>query len=125
MVKFDEDLQRNQDYDFFVRLHLMENWVFFDSFDVVIHWRKGETRSHHFDSNIAFCEKHKDLVQDKDLLYKYYYNYWLIAKKTGSAQAGYFLNEMKKMFPIVGMKNKIRFLFKEAFFRYYLAKKQI
>ncbi|MEX2567760.1 MAG: glycosyltransferase family 2 protein [Cyclobacteriaceae bacterium] len=124
-VKFDEDLQRNQDYDFFIRLHLVENWVFFDSFDVVIHWLKGETRSHHFDSNIAFCEKHKNLVQDEDLLYKYYYNYWLIAKKTKSEKARYFLKEMKKMFFHVGIKNKLRFLFKEAFFRYYKVKKLI
>ncbi len=124
-VKFDEDLQRNQDYDFFIRLHLVENWVFFDSFDVVIHWLKGEARNYHFDSNIAFCEKYKNLVQNKDLLYQFYYNYWLIAKKNRSDKAGYFLKEMRKMFFNVGLKNKIRFLFKAAFFRYYKVKKQI
>ncbi|MFC4872849.1 glycosyltransferase family 2 protein [Negadavirga shengliensis] len=124
-VKFDEDLQRNQDYDFFIRLHLVENWTFYDNFDVVIHWKKGQTRNHHFDSNITFCETYKNLVQNMNLLYQFYYNYWLIAKKARSDKAEYFLKEMRKMFPKVGIKNKIRFLFKEVFFRYYKVKKVI
>ncbi|WP_439481750.1 glycosyltransferase family 2 protein [Cyclobacterium plantarum] len=125
MVKFDENLQRNQDYDFFIRIHQKENWIFFDSFDVIIHWLKGETRNHHFDSNIAFCEKHKYLVNNSNLLYKYYYNNWLVAKKVRSSKADYFLKQMKKMFFEVSLKNKIRFLFRQFLFRFYMAKKLI
>jgi len=124
-IRFDESLLRNQDYDFFIRIHLHSSWIFYDNFDILVHWLKGENRNYHFSSNIAFIEKHKHLTKDFNLLFRFFYNNWLIAYKLHSAESTYFLKEMKNLFPNVNGKNKLRYILRRVMFLYYVQRKLV
>lgn len=58
-ILWDDTLFRNQDLDYSIRF--AEAYSFFPSTDLtcVVHWKKGDQRNEHFESNIKFINKHK------------------------------------------------------------------
>ena len=58
-ILWDETLFRNQDLDYSIRFS--ETFKFLPSIDLtcIVHWKKGDQRNEHLESNIKFIEKHK------------------------------------------------------------------
>ena len=59
-VRWDEALERHQDYDFSIRFSDKFSFKPSQMPTAVIHWAKGDKRNEHIKSQIAFIEKHKD-----------------------------------------------------------------
>jgi glycosyltransferase involved in cell wall biosynthesis len=58
-VLWDEALYRNQDLDFCIRYSDQFNFVPVLQFTTIIHWKKGEKRNEHLESNMHFSKKHQ------------------------------------------------------------------
>src|SRR5690606_276329 len=58
-VKFDENLQRHQDFDFFIRTSEVAKWTYFENYDVIINWEGNPgKRDIDFDSCSSFYKNH-------------------------------------------------------------------
>lgn len=47
-VLFDEEMLRHQDYDFFIRVNSICDWVYFENFDVQINWNEDKKKEGEF-----------------------------------------------------------------------------
>jgi len=76
-ILWDETFIRHQDYDFSVRF--AEKYIFSPTNDItcIVHWKKGELRTQHIESQIKFIEKYRDTIIPK--LYNQYF-YILFSK---------------------------------------------
>jgi glycosyltransferase involved in cell wall biosynthesis len=70
-VKFDENLLRHQDFDFFIRVGEELKWCYFDNYDVVVHWPINMKRNIDYESCCTFYEKHVIKSKNKDIRVKY------------------------------------------------------
>jgi len=59
-VKFDEELKRHQDYDFFIRLGKQYQWFYNPNSKSIVDWSTINTRRTDFDSYLTVYERHKD-----------------------------------------------------------------
>jgi len=104
-VMWDEELWRNQDYDFSIRF--AEKFVFKCDPEptVRVHWGKGHKRKLgdvHFLSQKRFIEKHKKKIS-KPALVNYYHAMKKEAEETGKMEGvEYYNNKLKEIAP--GMK---------------------
>lgn len=72
LSKFDEDLQRHQDYDFFVSVSEVTDWMYFENYDVTIHWAHNPfNKKIDFVSCSAFYEKHSFKSRDQSVRINY------------------------------------------------------
>lgn len=58
-ILWDESLYRNQDLDFCIRYSDQFNFIPVLHFTTIVHWKKGEKRNEHFESNMLFSKKHQ------------------------------------------------------------------
>ncbi|UZD23934.1 glycosyltransferase family 2 protein [Algoriphagus halophytocola] len=73
-VKFDEMLQRHQDFDFFIKVSQFTDWVYFESKDIIVYNDQLSPKKIDFESCIAFYKTHKEmsLIRKNRI---YYLNY--------------------------------------------------
>jgi glycosyltransferase involved in cell wall biosynthesis len=57
-IRFDENLKRHQDYEFFVRFALAYKWSASPHLSLIIHWKKGAVRNRHAASEIQFVSRY-------------------------------------------------------------------
>jgi len=95
-IKFDENLQRNQDWDFFIRFGKRYNWIFNNSICVIAHSSKRKVfTNEHFESFIRFYKKYGDQIEDRENRKKYLFSYYKNALKAGNKKALiFFKNEI-------------------------------
>jgi len=70
-VRFDENMIRHQDYDFFIRAHLIQPSVYFENFDVVVNWTRPNLKKVNYFDCIPFYEKHSALSKEKNIRIRY------------------------------------------------------
>ena len=66
-IKFDEQLKRHQDYDFFIRLGQKYNWNYNPNCSTFINWSTIQTRRVDFESCIVVYNRHKYEFKNKHL----------------------------------------------------------
>lgn len=103
-IKFDENLHRHQDWDFFIRFGEKYSWSYNNSIDVIIHWDMDTTNKiFDFKSCIRFYQKHGYKIQDNQNKEEYLYTMFkkAVVRKAMSA-AEFYKDEMSKKngFPI-------------------------
>ncbi|MBL4651466.1 MAG: hypothetical protein JKY53_01175 [Flavobacteriales bacterium] len=59
-VRWDESLERHQDYDFSIRFSEKNSFKPSQSLTAIIHWTKSEKRNEHIESQLTFIKKHAD-----------------------------------------------------------------
>ncbi|MFC0263482.1 glycosyltransferase family 2 protein [Fontibacter flavus] len=64
-VKFDEKLDRHEDFDFIVRANAYSKWKYFESDDVIINWMNRGNKRVDFTGCVNFYLKNKKLSTDK------------------------------------------------------------
>lgn len=57
--RWDENLKRHQDYEFFIAVYRLFGWQYFNRPTYIIHWNGRDIRHHHFDSYWMFYNKYK------------------------------------------------------------------
>lgn len=70
LCKFDPNLKRHQDYDFFVRFHYQCGWKQLDHYSVLIHWEEGRVVNRDYQSEMSFITKNREMISPK--VYKRY-----------------------------------------------------
>jgi glycosyltransferase involved in cell wall biosynthesis len=70
-VRFDENMLRHQDYDFFIRVNEVCKWRYFENFDVKIIWNAPRFKNFNFNYCIPFYLKHSS--KSNDILVKINY----------------------------------------------------
>ncbi|MDN3690583.1 glycosyltransferase family 2 protein [Cyclobacterium jeungdonense] len=70
-VMFDENLMRHQDYDFFIRAHMVSPWKYFENYDVRVNWTRADLKKINYYNCIPFYEKHWEKSANKAIRYKY------------------------------------------------------
>jgi glycosyltransferase involved in cell wall biosynthesis len=74
-IMWDETLLRHQDLDFSVRFASKYKFIPCDEVTCIVHWKKGEIRTEHFESQIRFIDKYKKMILP--LVYnKYFSNFY-------------------------------------------------
>lgn len=61
-VKWDDELSRNQDYDFFIRVAKTIGWVYDPNVTYTVMWTAGVVRKHHFSSYQLFFLRYRSLM---------------------------------------------------------------
>ncbi len=99
-IRWDEDLYRNQDYDFSIRFTERFDFRCDTRLTIKIHWHKGykqKLNDTHFASQKLFIEKHKKEISKKALV-NYLYAMQREAVEIGNEkQQEYYLNEIRKV----------------------------
>lgn len=75
-IMWDETLLRHQDLDFSVRFASKYKFIPCDEVTCIVHWKKGEIRTEHFESQIRFIDKHKKIILPS-VYNKYFSNFYL------------------------------------------------
>lgn len=70
-VKFDENLRRHQDYDFFIRIGQHTLWKLINNTDVFIFTSNAGLKKIDFNSCVMFYDNHKKLSLDSDIRKRY------------------------------------------------------
>ncbi len=70
-VRFDENLKRHQDYDFFIRIGLHSKWKFVNHSNVYLFQSDLGKQKIDFNSCMIFYDKHKHLSLDSNIRRKY------------------------------------------------------
>lgn len=98
-VRFNEELQRHQDYDFFVRFGEKFEWYFNPSNQVVFSQDLQKNYSKmNFNSYILVYDKYKDLIINPEIKTKYLKKMYLQSVISGSLIGkSYFEKELKKI----------------------------
>lgn len=66
-IKFDEKLQRHQDYDFFIRLGEKYSWIYNSNCITEIDWSTINQRHTDFNSCVSVYKQHKNEFKNKNL----------------------------------------------------------
>ncbi|MBS9525595.1 glycosyltransferase family 2 protein [Litoribacter alkaliphilus] len=106
-VLFDEDLKRHQDYDFFIRAHLIKPWKYFENYDVKVNWTRPNINKINYYNCIPFYEKHWEKSKNKRTRHKY------ILRITSLSIRGNYKNNLASYFRNVLRKEDYKFSFKE------------
>ncbi|NPA36168.1 MAG: glycosyltransferase family 2 protein [Chlorobi bacterium] len=98
-IHWDEELYRNQDYDFSIRFADRFVFVCDPRVTIRVHWHKGYKRKLgdvHFASQKRFIEKHKGKISQEALV-NFYYSMRKEAEETGNISAyAFYDSELKK-----------------------------
>lgn len=122
-VKFDENLQRHQDWDFFIRFGQKYSWVFNDQINVSIHWPNDNvTRKIDFASCIAFYQKYRNQISHKETAVKYLRSMYNIAVMQKEDEA---LKFYKKELEKYGKGNDLALKFPQCYRVYRLFKNKL
>ena len=70
-IKWDEKLKRHQDYDFGIKFSSHFKFMPCESITCIVHWKKGEKRNHHLNSQIQFINTYKKIISP--VLYNTYF----------------------------------------------------
>jgi len=70
-VKFDEDLQRHQDFDFFIRVNEVVQWIYFEDYDVIVYWDGRFNDKIDFNACVSFYKKHYRGSKDRFVINSY------------------------------------------------------
>jgi len=96
-VKFDENLQRHQDLDFFIRFHQKYSWIYLDLSDVETFWEKGRKRRLHYPSMIIYYDRYKHLITSDENLFRYLWGCFTNAEDERSSYTAFYIDELKKV----------------------------
>ncbi|MBN3518740.1 glycosyltransferase family 2 protein [Algoriphagus lutimaris] len=118
IIMFDEDLKRHQDYDFFIRAHLISPWKYFENYDVQVNWTRSDIKNINYQHCIPFYEKHWEKSLNKKIRYKY------IVRITSSSIresfqnniAPYFRDVLKNEGYVFSFQDYIMFFFPHLFY---------
>lgn len=75
-IKFDEELKRHQDFDFFIRVSKICSWIYFENWEVIVNWRSKRDRKINYESCLLFYKKHSHL--SKNTAIRHSYIMWLV-----------------------------------------------
>lgn len=106
-IMFDEDLKRHQDYDFFIRAHMISPWKYFTNYDVQVNWTRADLKNINYHNCIPFYEKHWEKSTNKAIRYKY------IIRITSSSVRESFNNNLAAYFRDILKKEGYEFSFQE------------
>lgn len=111
-VMFDEDLKRHQDYDFFIRVHMISPWKYFENYDTKVIWTRPNLNKINYLNCIPFYEKHWRKNRNKKTRYRY------IVRITSSSVRNNYNNNLTSYFRKILVKEGYRFTIKEYFLFY-------
>lgn len=106
-VMFDENLKRHQDYDFFIRAHLISPWRYFENYDVQVNWTRSDLKKINYHNCIPFYEKHWEKSKNDKIRYKY------ILRITSSSVRENFKYNLASYFRDILKNEGYKFSFKE------------
>ncbi|MGD8172070.1 glycosyltransferase family 2 protein [Vibrio sp. TRT 21S02] len=66
IVKWDEDLKRSQDYDFFIRVQKHIGWTYNHNSDVYVYWQEGMARAISVPAFEMFLNKHESMMTENE-----------------------------------------------------------
>lgn len=112
-VMFDENLKRHQDYDFFIRAHMISPWKYFENYDVQVNWRRADLKNINYYNCLPFYEKHWEKSTNKTIRYKY------IIRITSSSVRESFNNNLAAYFKDILKKEGYAFSFQEYIMFYF------
>ncbi|EMS32309.1 Glycosyltransferase [Mariniradius saccharolyticus AK6] len=107
IVMFDEKLRRHQDYDFFIRVHLVSPWRYFENYDVQVNWTRDDLKTINYLDCLPFYEKHCEKSQNKAIRHKY------IVRITSASIRESFKNNLSRYFRNKLQLEGYRFSFRE------------
>lgn len=70
-VKFNTNLKNHEDYDFFIRVGNLCDWMFYDGKEVVIDWKDNASRKIDYESCLWFFNNYKYLSKEKHVKVNY------------------------------------------------------
>ena len=125
-IRFDEYLQRHQDFDFFIRVNEVANWTYFENYDVTVFWDRKPVGTHiDFESCMVFYQTHVQQSNDRSVRVNYLsYILESCAKLNPSTFAlHFFKNELLKEGVKLTARQRFILRFPEIFHNLYLLKK--
>lgn len=78
LVKFDENLNRHQDFDFFIRVNEVAPWKYFEDFSVIVNQNYQRSKPLAYEHCLPFYSKYHHLSEDRQIRYNYIL--WLVEK---------------------------------------------
>lgn len=78
-VRFDENLKRHQDYDFFIRFGRKYTWSFNNRTRAIVDWNTIKSRSVHFESCIKVYRQHIGEFTNERTRYGYLFSMYSLA----------------------------------------------
>lgn len=127
-IRFDEYLQRHQDFDFFIRVNEVVNWTYFENYDVTVFWDRKPGGSHiDFNSCMVFYQTHLEKSNNRSVRINYLsYILESCAKLNPSNLAlQFFKNELLKEGVKLTMRQKVILRFPYIFHNLYVFKKKM
>lgn len=117
-VMFDENLKRHQDYDFFIRAHMISPWKYFENYDVQVNWTRADLKNINYHNCLPFYEKHWEKSTNKTIRYKYIIRITSssVRESFNNNLAAYFRNILKKEGYVFSFQEYIMFYFPHLFF---------
>ncbi|SNS23719.1 Glycosyltransferase involved in cell wall bisynthesis [Belliella buryatensis] len=106
-VMFDEGLKRHEDFDFFIRVHAISPWKYFENYDVRINWTREDLKVINFKECIPFYEKHWQKSRNDKIRHKY------IIRITSSSVRGNYKYNLAYYFKKVLENEGYKFSFKQ------------
>nr|WP_281261113.1 glycosyltransferase family 2 protein [Cecembia rubra] len=106
-VLFDEDLKRHQDYDYFIRAHLVSPWKYFENYDVKVNWTRPNIKKVNYFDCIPFYEKHWQKSRNNKIRHKY------INRITSSSVRGNYKYNLASYFRKILQKEGYKFSLRE------------
>ncbi|MFC3415150.1 glycosyltransferase family 2 protein [Algoriphagus hitonicola] len=117
-ILFDEGMKRHQDYDFFIRVHQIIPWEYFENFDVIVNWTRSNFERKNYKDCIPFYKKHFDLSRDNAVKINYIRRIASIAARRNPKEnvSSYFYEVLKSENYSFSLKEFMLFKFPNLFF---------
>ncbi len=116
-LKFNESLQRHQDFDFFIRVGELTAWSFFESNDILVYNDQSKKKVIDFTSCVDFYElhKHKSLKKEKRIGYLNYISESCAKVNPNRKVLDYYKNEFMQENVQLTLRQKFIFRFPYVF----------
>lgn len=117
-VKFDDRLQRHQDFDFFIKVSQVINWVYFETCDIIVYNEKKTHAKIDFESCVLFYNKykHKSFSRYKRINYLNYISESCAKINPNIEVLKFYKNELKKEGVRLTLRQNFLFKFPIFFF---------
>lgn len=127
VVRFDELLNRHQDYDFYIKIHSLFHWCYMESNDIIVNRKESKRRKVDFNSCVNFYDRYKQISKDKNVRIGYLeYISESCAKINPSKSAiNYFISEIKREKGIINIRQWVILYFPVLFHYAYILKIKI
>ena len=124
-IKFDESLDRHQDWDFFIRFGEAYGWILNSHTEVIIHWQDEIKQVIDFNSCIEVYERNKESIADQSLQRDYLFSMLekSIKYKAAKFVISYYKDEIGKIGYDYTLRNVLTMNFSGIFYLLYRLKR--